>query len=90
MSDQEERKPLLSDETMLLIADPVISRDPGGPSTGPWMMGFVFGAEKTRQYYEDLITNGDLIIKGQEKKPCGPCEEKRKRLQDKRNKTKQQ
>ena len=72
MSNQEGRKPLLSDEE---ISTSLMD----GASYESDHFAYQYGMAKARQYYEDLITKGDLIIKGQ--KPCGPCEEKRKRLQ---------
>lgn len=74
---KEERKPLLSDDDLYGIA-----KNYGEPVDEPEYCGgsIFYAACEARDFYEDLITQGKLIVKG-DKKPCGPCEEKRKRLQ---------
>jgi hypothetical protein len=83
-----ERKPLLSDKDIQKISEPVIGKFDdipsipfGGNAIGSWLVGFTFGAEKVRAYYESLIDEGKLrvvedvapsFIHGEIK--CGKCE----------------
>jgi len=71
MSNKTNRKPLLSDDDLYAI---VLDAYKNGRD--PYELS---GA--IRKHYEDLITKGELILKSAAKKPCGPCEEKRKKLQ---------
>lgn len=77
MNQTKQREPLLSDEEIQghEIYKQLVRFDHEEAEA------FAVGMRLARRHYEDLITKGELILKSAAKKPCGPCEEKRKKLQ---------